>query len=92
MIGYRNKILQTVLFIFFLCACSTENNLFIEDFQINNDKTTQALYDIMYKPNDQTNETTLKKDYLYERFKIVHISDIHLSNWSTDNIIVFLKI
>ncbi|MBR5297611.1 MAG: metallophosphoesterase, partial [Parabacteroides sp.] len=91
MIGYRYKILQTVLFIFILCACSTENNLSIEDFQINNDKTTQALYDIMYKSNDQTNETTLKKDYLYERFKIVHISDIHLSNWSTDNHYSFPK-
>ena len=39
----------------------------------------------IYKLNDDIDETTLKKDYLYERFKIVHISDSHLSNWTADN-------
>lgn len=79
------KILLSVLLLFILYACSTESNTLLDNFQINNNKSSEALYDIMYKPNNQTNGTTLKKDYLYERFKIVHISDVHLSNWTADN-------
>lgn len=85
MAGNIYKLLRTTLFTVILFACNTENYTPIENFQLNNDKTTDALYSIMYKFNDNTNETTLKKDYLYERFKIVHISDPHLSNWTADN-------
>lgn len=82
MIKYIYKILQTTLFTVLFSACSTEK-VEIGDFQINSDNTISALQEIMY--SSTTSLSNLKDENRYERFKIVHISDPHISSWTADN-------
>lgn len=88
MIKYIYKILQTTLFTVLFSACSTEK-VEIGDFQINSDNTISALQEIMY--SSTTSLSNLKDENRYERFKLVHISDPHISSWTADNFASYPK-
>lgn len=66
----------------FICSCSNETEYFYTkaDYLIyirNNELARDRFSQIMYNQTDSDN--------IIERFKIVHISDPHLSSWSSDN-------
>jgi len=74
------------LIFFFICVlngCSDDILKFMESEQSeknyweNNAIATTRFSELMYNSSDHSNT--------YERFKIVHISDSHISSWSTDN-------
>lgn len=68
--------------VFFIIGCTDETELFNTKAEKltyikNNELATARLNQIMFNQTDTDN--------LIERFKIVHISDAHLSSWSSDN-------
>lgn len=65
-----------------LTNCHQEDPL--ENFQINTKEATSQLQSIMFNGTTSQNNLSMLKNG-YERFKIVHISDPHLSNWTADN-------
>lgn len=78
-------ILYLILLILTLFSCNKDNSE--EWFAQNSTESLTNLNKIMYGTNnkDENATSTLKNDNTYERFKIVHISDIHLSDFTMDN-------
>ncbi|KKB50672.1 hypothetical protein HMPREF1212_01393 [Parabacteroides sp. HGS0025] len=80
---YKWGYLIIVFFVVILFSCNREdeiNSPLLNHsifYSINNILASERLLSIMYSQEDST--------YTRERFKIVHISDLHLSTWSTDN-------
>ena len=80
-------LIYVIIVLPFAVACrDTEDNLTVSTlrsdihdylYTINNSEATQRLDSIMYNKTDT--------DKIYERFKIVHISDPHISAISTNN-------
>ncbi len=72
-----------ILFVFVLCGCSSDEDKLKEvtAFQKNAKEASDFLMQIM----NSANHSSFKNSSSYERFKIVHISDPHLSDWTTDN-------
>lgn len=81
--------LQKVCFLcfgfIFLVGCDGESNKEELDtlFSRNVHQTYEWLCQMMYSVDE--NVSSLKHDVGRERFKIVHISDIHIANWTDDN-------
>ena len=63
-------------------GCRQEN--VILNFEVNTQGATATLQQIMYNEMHDPNEPTTLRN-TYERFKIVHISDPHISDWTADN-------
>ncbi len=81
---HQHRIISFLFCLFYCVACNSEipEEYFIENIQ----NTLSNLNQIMYSTTASTN--SLKAGKANERFKIVHISDIHLPRTSTqeDNI------
>ena len=63
-------------------GCHHEDH--INNFEINTQDASTLLQRIMFSEILNPNGTSTLRN-TYERFKIVHISDPHLSNWTADN-------
>ncbi len=72
-----------ILSVFVLCGCSSDEDKLKEvtAFQKNAKEASDFLMQIM----NSANHGSFKNSSSYERFEIVHISDPHLSDWTTDN-------
>lgn len=79
----KYSILLFFLFVFIQYSCNKDNSE--EWFAQNATESLTNLNMIKYGPNNENGTNTLKNDKAYERFKIVHISDIHLSDFTADN-------
>ena len=67
-----------------LVGCSEENQEEVETlFYRNARQTYERLSQLMYSVDKSA--TDFKYDIADERFKIVHISDIHIAGWTDDN-------
>ena len=79
----KYSILLFFLFVFIQYSCNKDNSE--ELFAQNATESLTNLNMIKYGSNNENGTNTLKNDKAYERFKIVHISDIHLSDFTADN-------
>lgn len=80
---YKATSTLALLFVLLTTGCTNDNDTFLKRSQdiyfysVNNELASQRLYEIMYNREDTAHPI--------ERFKLVHISDAHLSKWSSDN-------
>ena len=80
----KNRLLRffvvvSVLIVGFLSGCNKDSypeEKRIEDYELNKQKSLELFAPVMYNDRDNMNE---------ELFKIVHISDAHVSKWSQGN-------
>ncbi|MGM9758900.1 MAG: metallophosphoesterase family protein [Parabacteroides sp.] len=74
-----------LLFIILLLTfdgCQSEEYT-VRNFELNTQSTLATFEQIMF--GDSTRISALKSDETIERFKMVHFSDPHLSDWTADN-------
>ena len=72
-----------LLLVFMQYSCNKDNSK--EYFVQNTAESLANLNEIMYGSKKSDEISALKNDPSYERFKIVHISDIHLSSFTADD-------
>ena len=68
--------------VLFATGCHHED--YIRNFEINTQDASAMLQQITYNEIQNPNEPSTLRN-TYERFKIVHISDPHISDWTADN-------
>lgn len=73
--------ISILFYLTLLCSCEDNSEQHILNYQKNVKQVTAWIDSIRYF----NSLNGLKYDNMNERFKIVHISDIHLSEWTTDN-------
>lgn len=72
-----------LVLVFLQYSCNRDKSR--EYFVQNTTETLAYLNEIMYGSNNEGEISALKGSQSYERFKIVHISDVHLSSFTADN-------
>ena len=84
MMKYFHYLPCIVLSVFVFCGCSSdeEGKEELTAFQQNAKEASDYLMQIM----NSADSGSFKNSSTYERFKIVHISDPHISSWTADNL------
>lgn len=78
-----NKYIGIFFCLFLLFGCNNDLEEQMKNFNKNAEATALSVNSIMYRNEKQT--SSLKNEYNYERFKIVHISDMHIAPWTADD-------
>lgn len=78
---YIHFLISLVFMIIGGCTNNDEDER-IQNFKKNTEQASLLIQDIMYR---NTTPSSLRGEHEQERFKVVHISDMHLSNWTKDN-------
>lgn len=84
MLNISKNSIGFLLLLAVLLGCHSEEEDHIRYFEMNTAGTLSTFQTIMFQESYTTFDP-LKSETVHERFKMVHLSDPHLSDWTADN-------